>query len=97
MEDMNKNLIESEKIKIGQWKKFAQTDAFKDLIEYMDFQRDAAVTAAIGPVEPYGIVNTNSGNYSEQLQIDPEKTAYLLQRCAGYDIIRLYVDGYVNN
>ena len=97
MEDVNKDLVDSEKIKISQWKKFAQTDAFKDLIEYMDFQREIAVAAAIGPIEPYTTINTNDGNYSEQLQIDPEKTAYLLQRCAGYDIIRLYVEGYINN
>lgn len=73
-----------------QWKDFSKTEAYKQYIDYIDLQDYLAVTAAKGPV------NTFDDNSGEQLNFDPVKSSGLLQRSVGYDIVKLYVEGYVN-
>lgn len=74
----------------NQWKEFAKTEAYKEYRDYIDLQDYLAVTAAKGPI------NTFDNNSGEQLNFDPVKGSALLQRSVGYDIVKLYVDGYVN-
>lgn len=73
-----------------QWQEFSKTEAYKQYREYIEFQDYMAITAAKGPINTF---NETSG---EQLNFDAEKGAALLQRSVGYDIVNLYVDGYVN-
>jgi len=92
-EERKRNSEESAKVQAlitTQWREFAKTEAYKQYVEYIDMQDYFAVTAAKGPISTF---DSTSG---EQLNYDPVKASGLLQRSVGYDIVKLYVEGYVN-
>lgn len=92
-EERKRNSEESAKVQAlitNQWKAFAKTEAYKQFRDYIDMQDYFATTAAKGPI------NTFEAQGGEQIDFDPIKAANLLQRSVGYDIVKLYVDGYVN-
>jgi len=82
--------IDENRLVANEWKKFSKTTAYKKFMEYIEFQDYAAVQSAKGPVLTF---DNESG---AQINFDPQKAASLLQRSVGYDIIRTYVEGYVN-
>lgn len=73
-----------------QWQTFSKTLAYKKLLEYIEFQDYAAIAGAKGPILTF------SEEGGEQINFDPQKAAALLQRSVGYDIVKTYVEGYVN-
>ena len=73
----------------NEWKEFAKTTAFRKLMEYIDFQDMSAIIGAKGPVLTY------DDESATQLSFDPQKAAALLQRSVGYDIIKTYIESYV--
>lgn len=77
-----------------QWDQFSKTEAYKELIGYIDLQKDINSTLAAGPIEIYKEVPTVDGKTTQQLEFEPEKLAYLLQRNVGLDTIRLYIEGF---
>lgn len=77
-----------------QWEQFSKTDAYKELMGYIDLQKDVNSTLAAGPIEIYKEVPTVDGKTAQQLEFEPEKLAYLLQRNVGLDTIRLYIEGF---
>lgn len=74
----------------NQWREFSKTEAYAEFMDYIELQDYLAVTAAKGPV------NTFTGNNGEDLSFDLQKSTALLQRSVGYDIVKIYVEGYVN-
>lgn len=92
-EERKRNREESAKVQAliaNQWKDFSKTEAYTQFIEYIDMQDYFAITAAKGPISTFDSSN------GEQLNYDPVKASALLQRSVGYDIVKLYVEGYVN-
>ena len=77
-----------------QWEQFSKTDAYRELMGYIDLQKDINTTLAAGPIEIYKEVPTVDGKTTQQLEFEPEKLAYLLQRNVGLDTIRLYIEGF---
>lgn len=77
-----------------QWEQFSRTEAYKELMGYIDLQKDVNSTLAAGPIEIYKEVPTVGGKTTQQLEFEPEKLAYLLQRNVGLDTIRLYIEGF---
>lgn len=77
-----------------QWEQFSKTEAYKELMGYIDLQKDINSTLAAGPIEIYKEVPTVDGKTAQQLEFEPEKLAYLLQRNVGLDTIRLYIEGF---
>lgn len=77
-----------------QWEQFSKTEAYKELMGYIDLQKDVNSTLAAGPIEIYKEVPTVDGKTTQQLEFEPEKLAYLLQRNVGLDTIRLYIEGF---
>lgn len=77
-----------------QWEQFSKTEAYKELMAYIDLQKDVNSTLAAGPIEIYKEVPTVDGKTTQQLEFEPEKLAYLLQRNVGLDTIRLYIEGF---
>lgn len=77
-----------------QWEQFSKTDAYKELMGYIELQKDVNSTLAAGPIEIYKEVPTVDGKTTQQLEFEPEKLAYLLQRNVGLDTIRLYIEGF---
>ena len=75
----------------NQWKQFEKTEAYKEFREYIDLQDYLAVTGAKGPI------NTFEGDDGGEVKFDPVKSSSLLQRSVGYDIVKIYVDGYLNS
>lgn len=73
----------------NQWKEFSKKLAFKEFMDYIELQDYFAITGAKGPI------NTFEASDGEEIKFDGEKAAALLQRSVGYDIVKLYVDGYV--
>lgn len=74
----------------NQWKEFSKKEAFKEFMEYIELQNYFAITGAKGPI------NTFEGQEGAEVNFDPIKSSSLLQRSVGYDIVKLYVEGYVN-
>lgn len=74
----------------NEWKEFSKTTAYRKFKEYIEFQDYMAVQAAKGPILTFDVES------SAQVGFDPQKSACLLQRSVGYDIITTYVDGYVD-
>lgn len=74
----------------NEWKEFSKTTAYKKFMEYIEFQDYSAVLGAKGPIVTFN----DSG--TEQINFNPQNAALLLQRSVGYDIIKTYVDSYVN-
>ena len=88
---MDKETIQKEnRLVANEWKEFSKTTAYRKLMEYIDFQDKASIFSAKGPVMTF---DDNSG---AQVGFDPEKASYLLQRSVMCDIIRMYVESYVN-
>lgn len=77
-----------------QWDQFSKTEAYKELMGYIDLQKDVNSTLAAGPIEIYKDVPTVDNKTMQQLEFEPEKLAYLLQRNVGLDTIRLYIEGF---
>ena len=77
-----------------QWEQFSKTEAYKELMGYIDLQKDVNSTLAAGPIEIYKEVPAVDGKTTQQLEFEPEKLAYLLQRNVGLDTIRLYIEGF---
>lgn len=77
-----------------QWEQFSKTEAYKELMGYIDLQKDVNSTLAAGPIEIYKDVPTVDNKTMQQLEFEPEKLAYLLQRNVGLDTIRLYIEGF---
>lgn len=77
-----------------QWAQFSKTEAYKELMSYIDLQKDVNSTLAAGPIEIYKDVPTVDNRTMQQLEFEPEKLAYLLQRNVGLDTIRLYIEGF---
>ena len=63
-------------------------------MSYIDLQKDVNSTLAAGPIEIYKDVPTVDNKTMQQLEFEPEKLAYLLQRNVGLDTIRLYIEGF---
>lgn len=74
----------------AQWREFSKTEAYAELIDYIEMQDYFAVLAAKGPI------TTFSEEDGQQVKFDRENAAALLQRSVGYDIVKTYVEGYVN-
>lgn len=74
----------------NEWKEFTRTTAYQKLMDYIDFQDYAAIQGAKGPILTF------SEEDGEQIRFDANKAAALLQRSVGYDIIKTYIEGYVN-
>lgn len=89
-EKEKKETIRRRKMISNQWREFAKQEAFKDFMEYIELQDYLAVMAAKGPV------NTFTGKEGDESSFDLQKTAPLLQRSVGYDIVRTYVEGHIN-
>lgn len=77
-----------------QWEQFSKTEAYKELMGYIDLQKDINSTLAAGPIEIYKEVPAVDGRTTQQLEFEPDKLAYLLQRNVGLDTIRLYIEGF---
>lgn len=77
-----------------QWEQFSKTEAYKELMGYIDLQKDINSTLAAGPIEIYKEVPAVDGKTTQQLEFEPDKLAYLLQRNVGLDTIRLYIEGF---
>lgn len=77
-----------------QWEQFSKTEAYKELMRYIDLQKDVNSTLAAGPIEIYKDVPVVDNKTMQQLEFEPEKLAYLLQRNVGLDTIRLYIEGF---
>lgn len=77
-----------------QWEQFSKTEAYKELMDYIDLQKDVNSTLAAGPIEIYKDVPAVDNKTMQQLEFEPEKLAYLLQRNVGLDTIRLYIEGF---
>lgn len=88
---MDKETAKAEtRLVANEWKEFAKTTAYRKLMEYMEFQDYAAIQGAKGPVLTF---DDESGT---QVGFDPQKAAILLQRSVGYDIVKTYIEGYVD-
>lgn len=79
-----------------QWREFAKTLAYREFIKHIELQKQTYNTLAGGPIEVYRDVPTFDGKNDLQLDFEPEKYAYLLQRAVGCDIVKLYVEGYTD-
>jgi hypothetical protein len=88
---MNKETLHDEnRLVANEWKAFSATTAYRKLMDYIEFQDYAAVQSAKGPVLTF------SDDDGAQINFDPQKAASLLQRSVGYDIIKTYIESYVN-
>lgn len=88
---MNKETLQDEnRLVANEWKAFSKTTAYKKLMDYIEFQDYAAIASAKGPILTFGEYD------GAQVNFDPEKAASLLQRSVGYDIIKTYIESYVN-
>ncbi len=94
--DMNKRKENSDaalqrvELITAQWREFSKLEAYQELIDYIDMQDYFAILAAKGPI------STFSEEDGQQVKFDRENAAALLQRSVGYDIVKTYVEGYVN-
>lgn len=93
---MAKEPTEQEQIK-RQWQEFSKTLAYEKFIEHIELQKETYSIMASGPIEVNKLVGTSDGKYDLQFEFEPEKYAYLLQRSVGCDIVKMYVEGYVEN
>lgn len=89
----DKKLSELEQI-TNEWREFSKTLAYQKLIEFIDLQKQINTTMASGPMEVYKEVPTFDGKSDLQLDFEPEKYAYLLQRSVGCDIVKIYVEDF---
>ncbi len=87
----DKVLTENEQIR-SEWLGFSKTLAYQRFIEFIEMQKQINTTMASGPLEVYRDVPTFDGKSDLQLDFQPEKYAYLLQRSVGCDIVKIYVE-----
>lgn len=88
---MGKETVKDEnRLVANEWKEFSKTTAYRKLIEYIEFQDYCAIQGAKGPIVTF---DDNSG---AQIAFDSQNASYLLQRSVGYDIVKTYVESYVN-
>lgn len=78
----------------NEWREFAKTSAYQDLIDYINLQKEVLTIMASGPMEVYKEVPTFDGKSMQELDFEPEKLAYLLQRSVGCDIVKTYVEDF---
>lgn len=78
----------------NEWREFSKTLAFKELIGFIELQKEVNTTMASGPMEVYRDVHTFNGKTDLQFDFQPEKYAYLLQRSVGCDIVKTYVEDF---
>lgn len=78
----------------NEWRGFSKTLAYQDLMEFIELQKTINTTMASGPMEVYRNVPTFDGKVDLQLDFEPEKYAYLLQRSVGCDIVKTYVEDF---
>lgn len=78
----------------NEWRGFSKTLAYQRFIEYIEMQKEVNTLMASGPMEVYRSVPTFDGKSDLQLDFEPEKYAYLLQRSVGCDIVKMYVEDY---
>ena len=74
-----------------QWAEFSKTAAFEQLMEYIELTKNMLIIQATGPMFIPLDVNTNDVNKTTDIAFDAEKSAYLLQRSVGCDIIKQYI------
>ena len=79
---------------VNEWREFSKTLAFKRLMEHIELQKQTYQVLASGPMEVYRDVPTFDGKKDLQLDFEPEKYAYLLQRGVGCDIVKTYVEDF---
>lgn len=89
----DKKLSEMEQVTNG-WREFSKTLAYQRFMEFINLQKEVNTTMASGPMEVYRDVPTFDGKSDLQLDFEPEKYAYLLQRSVGCDIVKIYVEGF---
>lgn len=91
----DKKLTEEQQL-ANEWREFSKTLAYQRFIEHIELQKATYNLMASGPMEVYRDVPTFNDKKDLQLDFEPEKYAYLLQRGVGCDIVKMYVEGYVN-
>lgn len=89
----DKVLSENEQIR-NEWLGFSKTLAYERFIQFIEMQKQINTIAASGPLEVYRDVETITGKSDLQLDFEPEKYAYLLQRSVGCDIVKIYVEDF---
>lgn len=92
----DKVLSENEQIR-NEWLGFSKTLAYQRFIEFIELQKQINTTMASGPMEVYRDVPTFDGKSDLQLDFEPEKYAYLLQRSVGCDIVKIYVEEFTTS
>lgn len=92
----DKVLSEHEQIK-NEWREFSKTLAYSKLIEFIELQKQTYNIMATGPMEVYRDVPTFDGKKDLQLDFEPEKYTYLLQRGVGCDIVKMYVEEFTTD
>lgn len=93
---MAEKLSENEQIR-NEWQGFSKTLAYQRFIEFIETQKQINTIAASGPLEVYRGVETITGKSDLQLDFEPEKYAYLLQRSVGCDIVKIYVEEFTTS
>lgn len=93
---MAEKLSENEQM-ANEWREFSQTLAYREFIKFIELQKETYNIIASGPMEVYRDVPTFDGKKDLQLDFEPEKYAYLLQRGVGCDIVRMYVEDFTTS
>lgn len=81
----------------NEWQGFSKTLAYQRLIEFIQLQKETYNVLATGPMEVYRNVPTFDGKETLELDFEPEKYAYLLQRGVGCDIVKMYVEDFTTD
>lgn len=92
----DKKLTELEQL-TSEWQAFSKTLAYQRLIEFIQLQKETYNVLATGPMEVYKTVPTFDGKDTLELDFEPEKYAYLLQRGVGCDIVKMYVEEFTTS
>lgn len=90
IEKANQEAAKREKMIANQWRTFSKTAAFKDWMQYCEQNKEMLLEYAQEMVMPSPVKN------GEQIILTIEKAHSLLQNRRGIDIVKTYVDGYVN-
>ena len=93
MSSSAEKLSENEQV-ANEWREFSRTLAYQKFIEFIETQKQVYNIMASGPMEVYRDVPTFDGKKDLQLDFEPEKYAYLLQRGVGCDIVKTYVEDF---
>lgn len=95
---MAEKLSENEQLAV-EWKGIMRDYpfAYDELMKFIEMQKQTYQIMASGPMEVYRDVPTFDGKKDLQLDFEPEKYAYLLQRGVGCDIVRMYVEDFTTS